>query len=738
MKGLLVEISKNLDPKIFRLARNTIYKLVQEKNWNNRHFELAQIIIDTHKKYVNIKNIPAQINFKPAQNKKIKNGRAYITSRPKNIKIPVLFKDEENFIVLEFVYEENVVNFVRALNNRFFNPENKCWYIPTNKLDQNEIDKLVNILYLQDYIDFTVDEQVQKIIKPAQNNYNKSMLEYNKDYNCLQVVQEYNNLIQEFLRKDLAYDKKNKIYYLPLTTKMCQKILDLYLSYKISLDTQTIKLIFDINKNMQENYLKSSKKSDTLKMENINLDLFDFQCAGIKFIQEKFKSGTNGILHADDMGLGKTIQTIGLIEHLNLKPALIICPATLKYNWKNEIDKVTSNSKIFVLTGSPKKKEKYNLNVYDYIIINYDIITKWVDIFKKIDFKILVCDESHYLKNPNAKRTKTVLKLAQKIKYKLLLTGTPMLNRPVELVSQLKILDTFKYICVNDWYHFVYKYCDARITNYGLDTRGSSNIDELNELLRNYCMLRRTKEDVLDQLPDKTRSTIYVDITNQQEYKYAETEFIKYIHTILKDNYNNEKDLMDKIKRIKYNEYITKLAYLRYIAGIGKINHVINWVNDFMVNTGFNDKLVIFAYFRKIQDILFNELQKYNPLKITSDMKAEERQNSVKLFQEDDKYKVIIVGIKLGAEGITLTRASNMLFAELYWTPGVLDQCEDRIYRIGQKRHVNIYYLIGKNTIDELIWSKVQYKKKTFETLTTDKQIENVVDDIIKYYVEKT
>ena len=419
-----------------------------------------------------------------------------------------------------------------------------------------------------------------------------------------------------------------------------------------------------------------------------------YQEVGLGFLEHVDGNGLIG----DEPGLGKTEQSLAYLAlHPELRPAVVVSPASLKINWAIEVAiwletgdvvEVIKNGKPYPLTGDT-----------GIIIINYDVLKKWLPELKRCKPQVLICDESHSIKNPKAARSKAAAHLAKSIPHRILLTGTPVLKCPSDLWHQISIIDPKRYNSKSfmSWHR---RYCDAKQLHFGdhhpWDFSGASNLGELAESLKGI-MIRRTKAEVLPELPAKRRQTLFVSIDNSREYNHAEKDFLSWI---------KEYKGQAAAERASSVEQLSVVEALRQIAIRGKMKQAIEWISDFLA-TG--EKLVVFATHRATIDTLMQEFSKV-AVRLDGGMCAEEKQLSVDRFQRDDEIRLFVGNIQAAGVGITLTAASNALFVELGWTPSLHEQAEDRQHRIGQKSAVNIYYMIASDTIDEKIMDMLEAK----------------------------
>jgi SWI/SNF-related matrix-associated actin-dependent regulator 1 of chromatin subfamily A len=305
----------------------------------------------------------------------------------------------------------------------------------------------------------------------------------------------------------------------------------------------------------------------------------------------------------------------------------------------------------------------------------------------------------------------------------LLLTGTPILNRPVELVPQLQILGTLAHFGGAD--KFRHHYCGPEVirvwnkkqkkyinvTTYN----GAENLDELNRCLRQSCMIRRLKADVLDELPPKIRSTLWCkgEKSAMREYRKAEADVVSYLAAQARElaeeaGIDPERAADSAAQRAAAAEHMVKINQLRQLVAKAKLGAVYEWIDDFP------QPLVIFVHHRAIAEAL---LERYRCPGVRGGMSAEEKQRSVDAFQAGKADKIICSILAAGV-GLTLTAASNVLFVEQAWTPAALEQAEDRCHRIGQRDSVTAWYAAIPNTIDETIFRLLREKREVVEGAT--------------------
>lgn len=438
-------------------------------------------------------------------------------------------------------------------------------------------------------------------------------------------------------------------------------------------------------------------------------------------------------INGDDMGLGKTLEAIATINKAGAFPCLVICPNVVKINWQREWAKFT-DKKAMVLTDNVKDSYPFfwQTGMNQIFIVNYESLKKYFvrkitkaekwtlkDVIFRNEinmFKSVIIDESHKVKSTSTQQSKFCKGIASGKEYIILLTGTPVVNKPNDLVCQLGIMDR-----MNDfggWKYFVTRYCSG--------PNGASNLKELNFMLWKNCFFRREKSKVLTQLPDKVRQVMSCDITNRKEYQDAERDLIEYLK-----KYKEADD--EKIQKSLKGEVMVRIGILKDITARGKLKEVVEFVKDFREN---GKKIILFCNLHEIVDRLLAAFP--SAVCVTGRQNMEEKQASVDAFQKNPKTDIIICSIKAASAGITLTAASDVAFIELPWTYADCDQAESRAHRIGQKDSVNCYYLLGRRTIDQKLYRIIEAKKHISNAIlgAEDNIQTNIVDMMAKLFDE--
>ena len=406
---------------------------------------------------------------------------------------------------------------------------------------------------------------------------------------------------------------------------------------------------------------------------------------------------------ADDMGLGKTTSTIIAALESGSKKVLIICPATLKINWKREIENY-SDKVVYIAEGKNFSTDA------DFVIINYDIIKNFHDTKKKgesqildANFDLVVVDEAHYIKNATAQRTKLINDLVKKVDRLWLLTGTPMTSRPIDYFNLLSLIES---PVAKNWMAYAIRYCQGYQFNVGgrkiWNVMGASNLEELRDRTTGLT-LRRLKENVLD-LPDKIITPVYLRLKSKM-YEEIMGEYYDWYDK----NPEESKSLTVQF---------TKLTKIRQVIADEKIAQTIELAEN-IVEQG--KKVIIFCNFTNSLNKICEHFGK-TAVKLDGSMSKPERQHSVDGFQENDKIKVFVGNIKAAGVGLTLTAGEAVIMNDLSFLPSDHAQAEDRAYRYGQKNNVLVYYPIFENTIEGIIYDILNNKKQVIATVMGDNQ----------------
>ncbi|NXK96372.1 SMAL1 protein, partial [Formicarius rufipectus] len=416
--------------------------------------------------------------------------------------------------------------------------------------------------------------------------------------------------------------------------------------------------------------------------------LMPFQREGVNF--GILRNGR--LLLADDMGLGKTIQAICIAAYYQKEwPLLVVTPSSVRFTWAEAFHRwlpsLSPDSTNVIVTG------KDNLTGSLINIVSFDLLSK-MDKQLKSTFQVVIVDESHFLKNIKTARCRAAMPLLKAAKRVILLSGTPAMSRPAELYTQIAAVQpTF----FPQFHSFGLRYCDARKMPWGWDYSGSSNLTELKILLEESIMIRRLKSDVLSQLPAKQRKMVVVapEGISAKTKAFLEAEAKK----------------MAKGYKSKQQEKEALLVFFSRTAE-AKIRSVIEYILE-LLESG-NNKFLVFAHHKIMLDSVVAELEKKHVeyIRIDGSTPSAERQSLCQKFQFSEQQVVAVLSLTAANMGLTLSAADLVVFAELFWNPGILIQAEDRAHRIGQTSSVNVHYLVARGTADDYLWPMIQEKIK--------------------------
>lgn len=504
----------------------------------------------------------------------------------------------------------------------------------------------------------------------------------------------------------------NKINYMSPS----RDVLDMVSKFKLTISPDAEKLIA-VETARVDSALAESTATDTTMSVALDDVMRPYQKAGSAYMVRH-----GAAINADDMGLGKTIQSLSAIETIHAYPCVIVCPASLKLNWHHEIQRWLPHRTVAIVEG--RNGDKANA---DFVIVNYDILAANLEYESKVvkgrngkpkteivftglgnlpDPKSFILDESHYIKEETSRRTKAAKYFGARVPKGnpvFCLTGTPILNRPKELVQQLLLLGYLKQdknmpgdmMTVGQ---FLFRYCGPKNEGYGWTFNGSTNKSELAQWLRTTCMVRRVSDDVLTELPKLQRSQQFMELDSKARLNYSY--------------------LVDEAREYASKTAAEQLVFLTKVKqaiGLAKVDGAIAWADDFLA-TG--KQLIVFAYSADVQRKLIEGLRGlgHEVTHILGGQSArvtEEQKASFRLGISN----VIVCSIKAAREGHTLIAADTSFTVELNWTPGEHNQCEKRNHRIGQERPVTAYYYLADNTIDNYLFDMVEGKRGVIDAI---------------------
>ena len=442
-----------------------------------------------------------------------------------------------------------------------------------------------------------------------------------------------------------------------------------------------------------------------LEMEDrLGGELRPFQRAGVAYAL-----WSRRCFIADEQGLGKTVEALATLEAADAFPAVVVCPASLKLNWRREIERWLPHRSVTVVSGTSGAHEAADL-----VVLNYEIVHAHRTRLALRQPRALVLDESHYVKNPRARRTQAVRRLVGALApdaLRLALTGTPVMNHPEELIAQLRVL--------------------GRLEEFGSGARfarrfqGAGAEERIHWHLRRTCFVRRLKADVLPQLPAKRQVVVPVALDNEREYRLAEEDVVKW----LREQPLDLGELESRVAAALRAERLAQLNTLRRLAARGKLGPALAWVEDFLAS---DEPLVVFAGHREVQELLLERFPE--ALHLLGRDSLAQREAAVQAFQDPAGPRLIVCATRVAGQGITLTRASNVAFLDLEWTPAMHDQAEDRLHRIGQHDAVTAWYLLAAETIDETMIELIARKRGIVGAVTDGRrdETEAVLEAVVR------
>lgn len=467
------------------------------------------------------------------------------------------------------------------------------------------------------------------------------------------------------------------------------------------------------------------KKFDKVKSKNyevpkyLNATLRDYQVSGFEFFKTLSDYQFGGIL-ADEMGLGKTIQTIAFLLSNKYKKSIVITPTALIYNWKNELEKFAPTLKVGLLHAAKSEREKIldNIDNYDVILTTYTTYKNDIDKYKNINFDYCIIDEAQNIKNPDAIITKAIKNVNAKVKFAL--TGTPIENNLMELWS------IFDFIMPG------YLYNKSKFKS--IFVNNDKNIIELKNLIKPF-ILRRTKKEVITELPDKIEQKIIIDL--EKEHKRAYKGYVNLITRKIKENNQDNITVFSYLTKLRQLCLSPELMVKNYQGKNSKLDVLINIIND-----SSDEKILVFSQFTKVLEVIGKRLNEENISYSYLDGKTSAK-DRVKLVEEfnTNNNKVFLISLKAGGTGLNLTSANIVVHFDPWWNPAVEDQASDRAHRIGQKNVVNVIKLIAKGTAEERVINLQETKKELIEdvingNLDNSSTLKNLSkDDIIDLFM---
>ena len=435
--------------------------------------------------------------------------------------------------------------------------------------------------------------------------------------------------------------------------------------------------------------------------------LYPYQRTAVEFAQS---TGGRCIL-GDDMGLGKTVEALAYISLLPNPDVLIVCPASVIYKWQRDTKTWAGiEAELIVNSTAPLGTKRFD-------ICSYAIMTRrWQELVGR--YSTIILDEFQAIKNFKAQRTRAAKKLTAYARHILMLSGTPFLNRPIELFNALHMLDAKGWPNVREYGN---RYCGG-LSERGL-WQGATNLDELRERLKPY-MIRRLKSEVLSELPPLTRTLIPIDIPNRVEYNQVKAQVRDAIAAL------------DPNHKGYFVNALDKLNMLRQVVGKGKVEVAVPLIDDMMSQIGTNAKIVVYAHHQDIVATLSHNLVRHGVVTYTGGLDAKTRDYRLGIFRNPGGPRIMVLS-PAGGEGIDLygvggVDVSRLLMVEREWTPATEVQVESRLHRIGQANAVDVYYLSARKTVDEKFAAMVEQKRRILQTVIGENAVKMVIAELLQ------
>lgn len=455
------------------------------------------------------------------------------------------------------------------------------------------------------------------------------------------------------------------------------------------------------------NYFEQYQKEiNSLYIQTIDWSKFDVrpplahQKPAVVFLLEK-----NRCILGDDMGLGKSMSTIYASSAMEDKhKVLIVTLKTLKYNFAKEVGYLDDRHTVV------NKKWEEN----KFTIVNYESLKKFEAEIIKAKFNIMIFDEAHMIRNNKAQRTKSATNIINKSNpLKVwLLTGTPVSNRPSDYYNLLKLI---KHPIAKNWVKYVQRYCDGYVDEWGhWQTKGSSNLDELYRLTQDV-FLRRLKTNAGIELPNKTRRPIFFELDNRKGYNNISKEYLDEKRVELSEEFSMDLSAFNNLSM----EKMTLMMLQRQFCAIEKLNDgtLFSMVDNFLDESPDN-KIIVFTNFRKVVDDVYNhygpEICSFIDGRITD---AKKRLQIVDDFNADPTKRIIVLNMKAGGTGLNIQGANKIIVNDMDFIPSTMIQAEDRAYRIGQKRDVEVVYLVYDKTVESVVYNIIEQKMVIISTI---------------------
>ena len=598
-------------------------------------------------------------------------------------------KVDDTFFI-KFAYDVAKVEAVKAIDGRRWHPEEKMWSAPLSSVrgvrafcEQFGLPTGA----LDDVADS--DPIVEPEISKVPNGY---FIRFGYDRDLVQRVREI---------PTAKFDKEHMAWFVRNSAK--EEVVDFAEATSAVLD-EALEVSFADFADRRRRFAMSLATDSALEIPAMRGQLKSFQKAGIQFALDTLgyeahdgswkrvdAKAKRGVFIGDEQGLGKTVQALGVLEATDAYPAVIVVPTSVRLNWKREVGRWLPHRSVEVVLGT----ESHEVTA-DIVVIGWDTLHGWAT---DVPVKSAVFDEVHYAKNDRSRRTQAAFELAERAfaegGFAIALSGTPLLNRPSELKSELRIIGRLE------------EFGGSRGFDLNYVLAKDPDLPGLGRRMRETCFVRRMKRDVMPELGDKEYSSLVVEGDRDVMEEYRRAKELKRATTMAKGATKRERreaGLREFRKRGAM--HLAELEYLRQLAAKAKRESVREWIEDFSAS---EKKLVVFAWHRS--DVEWVAENFGNGLKIIGGMSDADKQDAIDRFQNNDDEKIIACSLKAAGVGLTLTAASDVLFIEQGWNPADMDQAADRCHRIGQKDSVTVYTMLCEGTVDEDIARLIDKKR---------------------------
>lgn len=423
-------------------------------------------------------------------------------------------------------------------------------------------------------------------------------------------------------------------------------------------------------------------------------------------------------LLSDDMGLGKTFQSLLWMHWHNIPRTVVVCPASLKINWSRE---AWMHFRVRADICSGRKPPKGTRLRQRLVIINYEILSGWMDKLWQYDPKLLIVDEAHRIQNRSSQAYSLVAELEEDTPHLICLTGTPITNRPAELWTLLNLVRPDKW---SSFQRFAWAHCEPRMRYGKWEFKGAANLPKLHRRAKKYAMIRRLKQDVLKDLPKHSNRTIRVDIVDRNKYERAKNDILQWMRA--------------EGVRGKTTNQVRALAQtnvLRQMVGQLKLPAIIEWIDNFLEET--DRKLIVFGIHRKLLGTLHKRYGS-NSVLVNGTTTPHKKQLNIDAFQHQKSVRLFFGNMRAAGEGNNLTAASDTLIIELPWVPKDIEQSLARANRIGQTQHTTGYFMLAEGTL-EIRQCAMLRKKKGITDSALDGKAEDSLNsfDMLLHMLEK-